>query len=73
MKNRLKTEVRDIFCNLASTCTHMNNGLFKSGLKRLQFVTFDCICFGNGKAKTILQPKLSGVQVTPSVTSVESS
>ena len=31
----------DLYCNLASTCTHMNNpliGLFKSGLKRLQLM-----------------------------------
>ena len=36
-------------------------------------VNVDCICFEKGKEKTILQPKLCGVKVTPSVTSVESS
>ena len=33
----------------------------------------DCICFEKGKEKTILQPKISGVEVAPSVTSLEPS
>ena len=36
-------------------------------------VQVDCICFEKGRERTILQLKISGVQVTPSVTSVESS
>ena len=36
-------------------------------------VQVDCICFEKGRERTILQLKISGVQVTPSVTSVASS
>ena len=60
----------DLYCNLASTCTHMNNPLIGS---KTFAVNVDCICFEKGEENTILQPKISGVKVTPSVTSGESS
>ena len=36
-------------------------------------INVNCICCEKGKDKTVFLPKISGFEVTPSVTSVESS
>ena len=36
-------------------------------------ININCICCEKGKDKTVFLAKISGVEVTPSVTSVESS